>query len=44
MDKYESLSHKRCKCKYHAVFIPKCSGRSHLSEVYRNWRVRRRAG
>jgi hypothetical protein len=25
MDEYESLSHTKWECKYHVVFIPKCS-------------------
>jgi putative transposase len=42
MDEYESLSHSRWKCKYHAVFIPKYRRkvlygqlRKHLGEVFR---------
>jgi putative transposase len=42
MDEYESLSHSRWECKYHAVFIPKCRRkvlyrqlRKHLGEVFR---------
>jgi REP element-mobilizing transposase RayT len=42
MDEYESLSHSKWECKYHAVFIPKCRRktlygelRRHLGEVFR---------
>ena len=42
MDKFESLSHTAWECKYHMVFIPKCSRkvlygqlRAHLGEVFR---------
>jgi putative transposase len=42
MDEYESLSHTKWECKYHAVFIPKCRRktlyvglRKHLGEVFR---------
>ena len=42
MDEYESLSHTRWDCKYHAVFISKCRRktlygelRRHLGEVFR---------
>jgi putative transposase len=42
MDEYESLSHTKCECKYHVVFIPKCRRktlygqlRKHLGEVFR---------
>ena len=42
MDKFESLSHTACDCKYHAIFIPKrrCRTlygklRKHLGEVFR---------
>ena len=42
MDDYESLSHSKWECKYHAVFIPKCRRktlyaelRRHLGEVFR---------
>lgn len=42
MDEFESLSHSRCDCKYHVVFIPKYRKkvlfgnlRRHLGEVFR---------
>src|SRR5258708_15931475 len=42
MDEYESRSHSKRECKYHAVFIPKCRRktlygglRRHLAEVFR---------
>ena len=42
MDEYQSLSHTKWECKYHAVFIPKCHRktlyvqlRQHLGEVFR---------
>jgi putative transposase len=42
MDEVESLSHTKWDCKYHVVFIPKCSRktlyaelRAHLGEVFR---------
>jgi putative transposase len=42
MDDYESLSHTKWECKYHAVFIPKCRRktlyvglRKHLGEVFK---------
>jgi putative transposase len=42
MDEFESLSHTKWDCKYHAVFIPKCRRktlylelRRHLGEVFR---------
>ena len=42
IDEYESLSHSKWECKYHAVFIPKCRRktlyaelRRHLGEVFR---------
>jgi REP element-mobilizing transposase RayT len=41
-DDYESLSHSKWECKYHAVFIPKCRRktlylelRRHLGDVFR---------
>ena len=41
MDEFQSLSHTRCDCKYHVVFIPKCRRktiyvelRKHLGEVF----------
>ena len=43
MDELESLSHTKWECKYHVVFIPKCSRkalyqglRRHLGEVFRS--------
>ena len=42
MDEMESLSHTKCECKYHVVFIPKCRRkvlygelRRYLGEVFR---------
>ena len=42
MDEFESLSHSKCECKYHVVFIPKCRRKTlygqlkkHLGEVLR---------
>ena len=42
MDESQSLSHTKCECKYHVVFIPKCRRRTlylelrrHLGEVFR---------
>ena len=42
MDKFESLSHTACDCKYHVIFIPKCRRRTlytqlrqHLGKVFR---------
>ena len=42
MDEYQSLSHSRWDCKYHALFIPKCRRetlcsqlRQHLAIVFR---------
>jgi putative transposase len=42
MDEAESLSHTKCECKYHVVFIPNCRRKTlyqelrwHLGEVFR---------
>jgi REP-associated tyrosine transposase len=33
MDEYDSLSHSKWKCKYHAAFIPKCRGKTPYGEL-----------
>jgi hypothetical protein len=33
MDEYESLSHTKWECKYHAVFIPKCRRKTLYQEL-----------
>ena len=35
MDEYESLSHSKCECKYHVVFIPKCRRKTLYGELRR---------
>jgi len=36
MDEYESLSHTKWECKYHAVFIPKCRRKTLFGKFRRN--------
>ena len=35
MDETESLNHRKRKCKYHVVFIPKCRGKTLYKELRR---------
>jgi putative transposase len=42
MKEYQSLSHTRCDCNYHLVYIPKCQKKAiygalcnHLGEIFR---------